>query len=107
MPTSTLKDAMSCIERGCWCGDISQIVGETCHDHAYRAFQGSLDAAKALHEALLPGWHWSVSGDYAAVMDHDGSDDFLGLKHFPASSPQPARAWLLAILRALAAEGGE
>jgi hypothetical protein len=25
---------------------------------AVRAYHGSLDAANALHEAVLPGWHW-------------------------------------------------
>lgn len=62
----------------------------------YEAFSGSLDAAKALHEALLPGWEWNVwrtqADDYAC---HVGSADtvFAG---------NPARAWLLAILDALA-----
>lgn len=97
MPTSTLKEAMSCIERGCWCGDISQIVGETCHDHAYRAFQGSLDAAKALHEALLPGWfvdiRWWTAMNGGAIAEVGNSHN--------GKSENPARAWLIAILRAV------
>ena len=74
---------------------------------AKRAFQGSLDAAKALHEAVLPGWivhdfsqnsrsmGWSIvlaskSGAYAT--SHQGGN--VGF------CDNPARAWLLAILRA-------
>lgn len=74
---------------------------------ARAADMGSLDAAKALHEALLPGWHWTVS--------HSRSGGGASVWHepdkcraaFTASDPSPARALLLAILRALAAEGGE
>lgn len=66
------------------------------------AFYGSLDAAKALHEAVLPGWEWRLRENQAWVwrtatdMQYSGEvdDDLTGL---------PARAWLLAILRALAA----
>lgn len=74
-----------------------------------RAFNGYLDAAKALHEALLPGWNLSnlVQGDsrekpwwvelrrgYHTSFDlcRDGKAD------------NPARAWLIAILRANLAE---
>jgi hypothetical protein len=68
---------------------------------ARAAYLGSLNAALRLHEALLPGWDWLIvrEGDnYRAVIarrdDHQG-----GLE---AEADDPARAWLLAILRALA-----
>lgn len=69
---------------------------------------GSLDAAKALHEALLPGWVWSVStntvegsADAQAVVASEWQDA-------SAFDDNPARAWLLAILSTLIAqEGGE
>ena len=66
---------------------------------AATAYHGSLDAAKALHEAVLPGWDWSVdnlgrSPTCAAVYD--------GSKTISAFNPNPARAWLMAIIRALA-----
>jgi hypothetical protein len=63
------------------------------------AYHGSIDAAKALHDALLPGWFPGLSQNihsghwYAWVQTAD-------VKHFSATEPDPARAWLLAILRA-------
>lgn len=78
---------------------------------AYEAFSGSLDAAKALHEALLPGWK------VAGIRQEDSGKWWIELRegyitsynrvviaphHFDADNP--ARAWLLAILDALIQE---
>jgi len=69
------------------------------------AYHGSLDAALALHNAVLPGWEWRLRGNRAWVwrtpsdLQESGEvegDDFNGL---------PARAMLLAILSALIAQG--
>lgn len=66
-----------------------------------RAYNGSLDAAKALHEAVLGGEYrarldigrrfrcWIVSPDNSKI---------------DAYSDTPARAWLIAILNALIAQ---
>lgn len=67
---------------------------------AVEAFNGSLDAAKALHDALLPGWVYGLNFDardeaYAFV--GDGSDYETDEQY----SENHARAWLLAILRTL------
>ena len=62
------------------------------------AYNGSLDAAKALHEALLPGWQYHLSEGVASV---EGTAWQLY-----AQSTTTARAWLLAILRAVEAKGG-
>ncbi len=80
----------------------------------------SLDAAKALHEAVLPGWGWRICqcylSDDAAVFpdfncpEHgdrlkrqlDESVDWFDLTDVdqrPAGNP--ARAWLIAILKSL------
>ena len=62
---------------------------------------GSLDAAKALHEAVLPGaWaHVRYTGKYGhATLDVKGEE------YDANNADNPARAWLLAILRALHAE---
>lgn len=65
----------------------------------YDAFSGSLDAAKALHDAVLPGWFPGLSqnihyGRWFAWVQTKES-------HATAYSNNPARAWLLAIVRAL------
>ena len=77
------------------------------------AFHGSLDAAKALHDALLPGWWWAVGtckvSDDARVSPDDarrapdGGEwaDYTDIDQRPPGNP--ARAWLLSIL--IAVEG--
>ena len=68
---------------------------------AYNAYNGSLDAAKALHEALLPGWGWMLGDKGTACViapDHLYEKGVRG--NAVKSGLYPARAWLLAILRA-------
>ena len=67
------------------------------------AFDGSLDAAESLHEALLPGWGWEagINATFTSIAQvwKDGkSSAFQGVAELPA------RAWLLAILRAVKAK---
>lgn len=54
--------------------------------------RGSLDAAVALLEALLPGWGWGRMNDRMFVEHGDSV--------FSARGPNPARALFLAVLRA-------
>lgn len=61
--------------------------------HVFDAYHGSLDAALALHETLLPGWMWLIDEDGGQVKET--TDDI-----FSASGKNPARVWLLCILRA-------
>ena len=69
-----------------------------------RSYDGDMNAALRLHEALLPGWFPGMSQNinhghwYAWVQDENQV-------HFTSTQPTPARAWLLAILRALKAKG--
>ncbi len=77
--------------------------------HAYR---GSLDAALALHNAVLPGWHitdmW-MNGDGlmgGAGVWHETAEPMGGPPHFSAHAPNMARELLLAILAALIAMEG-
>ena len=63
------------------------------------ACSGSLDAALRLHEALLPGWEWGRVASTIAVFSGEGHV-------YSADDDTPARAWLLAILRAVKAQGG-
>lgn len=67
--------------------------------NARKAFDGSLDAAKALHEEVLPGW------DYCIDSEDDGVAVFSdGINGVVAHNDNPARAWLLAIINALIAD---
>ncbi len=72
---------------------------------AMRAMNGSLDAAKTLHEAVLPSWEFGVTYNEengakpSAFVAVEGGE--LG---FEATNKDPARAWLLAILKALIAQ---
>jgi hypothetical protein len=73
----------------------------------------SLDAAKSLHEAVLPGWLvdalWQ-NPDYGPnprlwscrLRHSDGLSQCVGDDYYKASTT-PARAWLIAILKALIA----
>lgn len=85
---------------------------------AIRAYSGSLDSAKALHDALLPGWNATVNFGlgYASVSspDHEsrvtiwdgGSkwESVRGETYNAEVSDNPSRSWLLAILRAYEAQ---
>ena len=72
---------------------------------AMDAYCGSLDAAKALHEALLPGWEFGVTINAdeptpaAYVAKWGATEGSIG-DGFEAQAVTPARAWLLAILKA-------
>jgi len=71
----------------------------------HRAIHGSLDAAKALHEAVLLGWfYWKIHkdtlGSTAELRGLFGAEE----KEARAMHVDPARAWLIAILKALIAE---
>ena len=75
------------------------------------AYNGSLDAAKALHDAVLGDKHpWSI-GEEAGRLQGDPSTWCVGIFSYDADKhiawecmACPARAWLLAILRALIAQ---
>lgn len=72
--------------------------------NAMRAFHGSLDAAKSLHEAVLPDWVWfighldSIELGFTCTVS---SKPFPDAPSFGAFSDNPARAWLLAVIKAL------
>ena len=75
---------------------------------AGEAYCGSLDAANDLHGVLLPGWTACVGqnayhGDWNAFvrLAQDGS---ITREQWGGTDGKPARAWLLAILRAKLAE---
>jgi hypothetical protein len=69
------------------------------HAWVIDAWRGSLDAAKALHDAVLPEWDFSLGPNCAEVADYPNR---CGV-YFIGTSSNPARAWLIAILKALIA----
>lgn len=83
--------------------------GECARTESIRsAYMGSLDAGLGLHEALLPGCSW----DIWRTLDHlpDGMSRTIYGCNLPMADTEycdnPARSWLLAILRALKAQEG-
>lgn len=78
----------------------------TWHD-SHEASSGDLNAAKALHEAVLPdeGFEIFRTGKYPGMIP--GSSPYAYCARvgygttYRGDSDNPARAWLLAILRAL------
>lgn len=76
---------------------LPSVINNNLHE-ASSAYRGSLDAAKALHETLLPGWEFldfrlsgyvQISGGIFTDRVEQGECD-----------GNPARAWLIAILEA-------
>jgi hypothetical protein len=109
MSAQAYRDLIQAVEAGqeptadqVWCALSTEDQKELnlCALKLVPAYKGSLDAAKALHEALLPDHKWFV--------EHEGS--FASENYFSAvwqsggsgiyrRSTSPARAWLLAILK--------
>ena len=108
-----LSELIAKVEAG---HDWSQVSGTlTMHalgmDHVAifgKALDGSLDAAKALHEAVLPGWSATVDMLGGCDMFSECGDDEWEWRITETCADSPTRAWLLAILRTLhALEGGD
>ena len=70
--------------------------------NAASAYCGSLDAAKALHEAVLPGWCFLITMHDAEIWP----ENFWPETTKSQFTDKPACAWLAAILKALIAEAG-
>lgn len=71
--------------------------------HIRCAYHGSLDAAKALHDAMVPGWDIQITtyddDTFEASVSHPRK-----VETYDGVSSCMARAWLLAIIRAMIAE---
>lgn len=83
--------------------NFRNIFDEQSSRNAHEALKGSLDAAKALHDAVLPGWGWHIREDgdgcYASCLYPKHNLVTPG----SATAKTPAAAWVAAILRAKAA----
>jgi hypothetical protein len=83
-----------------WRGNVQSVTDLKLNKHlVFQANHGSLDAAKALHEAVLPEWDFSLGPNCAEVADYPNR---CGV-YFIGTSSNPARAWLIAILKAIIA----
>jgi len=71
------------------------------HDRCmFLAYNGDLNAAKALHEAVLPEWEWTFYYDgECSIQQKSGRSIYKASRN-----PDPARAWLISILKALISE---
>ena len=84
--------------------DTGHVFDSVYHvSYALNADYGSLDAAKALHEAVLPDWGRSVDATApemgVEVKLHSADSVSIG-----DHQPTEARAWLIAIIEALIAQ---
>jgi len=97
-----LQKLLQCVELG----DLTRVSGDdvyngfASHRQAFfvGTFNGSLDTAKALHEAVLPGWAFAIGVSFAEVWKTNR------VAYSAEILDHPARAWLTAIIKALIAE---
>lgn len=107
---TALQDLLAKVEAG-WPPDIDTPYMTPFHaawpdwraQQAWLANQGSLDAAKALHDAVLPDRSCGITfgGEYGATITFPPTWDRMSISE---SNLIPARAWLIAVLRALIAQ---
>jgi len=110
-----LQKLLQCVELG----DLTRVSGDdvyngfASHRQAFfvGTFNGSLDTAKALHEAVLPGWIANITQLHnrqwiAQVVTPQGEEwpKWTSFPSWDCADTNPARAWLTAIIKALIAE---
>ena len=113
---TNIQDLIDKVEAGAWgddpnfgeAGEATELFGRALTSQMRRgwyAYHGSLDAAKALHDSVLPGWAWMngyavTTGEATAIVSlpHEHNEKW---KTISAESECVARAWLLAILKAM------
>jgi len=99
-----LEALLEKVEAGCMIqiqefGAVLQGQGPSCFA-AYA--NGSLDAAQALHKAVLGDrWIWDGDDRNNAVLKIYGEKFILRRDPVSVRSTSPARAWLIAIIKAL------
>lgn len=101
---TALKDLLAKVGAGTvgqWFNWNSGIKGHG--TNARLAYNGSLDAAKALHDAVLPDQSCGITfgGEYGATITFPPTWDRMSISE---SNLIPARAWLIAVIRALIAQ---
>lgn len=96
MSTGNMIDRLiEAVEAGDDAGVTSCLFDSRNCNHIESAYRGSLDAALALHEALLPGWVYVLTERSATVLERGNGFETM-VKEYGTT----ARAWLIAILKA-------
>ena len=97
----TLSDELSphYARRGLWSNSAFQLDERKL---AFRAYNGSLDAAHSLHKAVLGDrWDYVMTSDTVDVWKLNSSAMLMSKSMCQGKSDtSPARAWLLAIIKA-------
>ena len=110
-----LKEMLAKVEAGGY--DTPNFIALVSKPHqqcrAGEAYRGSLDAALDLHNAVLPDAGWDVyrTSKYPGMIPGSSQHEFAakvgwGTTH-RGEANNPARAWLIAILKALISEYDE
>ena len=100
---SALTDLLEKVEAGeAGSREFNRAFPTSLNDHfssSVGAYSGSLDEAKVLHEAVLVGWYSRIDTEGKAYVS-----DYAKKQQVGFSNDNPARAWLIAILKALIAK---
>jgi hypothetical protein len=100
MDTEKLDALIAAVEAGTWVDmEPAYVLLGVKAIIAARAYKSSLDAAHALHLVLLPGWYGKTDTEGKAYVSDYAKELFDA--HVAGN---PARAWLLAILKAYRAQ---
>ena len=85
---------------------ISPMMGWFAHSEhdIIKSYWGDMNAAKALHDAALPGWGWEIYDEGCARVWPRPLGDAV---FKDGINEKQARAWLIAILSALIEQEGE
>jgi hypothetical protein len=120
--TQTRKEALIELREKVKAGDhspgsniVCAAISANLYESFMRAHHGSLDAAKALHDAVLPGWTMDQMNEWWGSERNNSAGWAVHLLSRKLSKRvqgsglgvSPARAWLLAILEALIAKAGD
>ena len=104
--TTKIKALLDHLQASTWSDDydVFSLLPYPNDCRALAAFEGSIDAARDLHEAMLPMWDAHIK---CAADGNPSRAELRPLTPVAANPPlivewskTPARAWLLAILRA-------
>jgi hypothetical protein len=103
---STYNDLIAALKADVEPGELWLVLGSQWNiDRAQEAARGDLRSVQQLHHALLPGWYCRSTTQGSAYI----SDYARKLYEYQSGSQEPAdqaRAWLICILMALAAQEG-